>query len=122
MGYDRRVSDPRLDELWQTVLGDWNDDAAHAAFLDHARATKQLGAAAARYREEVKRASTYREDTTRVETAQKRLGAIAMLALADLDASRTQPDQARLQAGVRWAATLALLALLIFTVVRFLWR
>lgn len=114
------MSDPRLDELWHQVLEKWSDDAAHAAFLEHARATKQLGAAAARYRDEVKQAGAYREDATRVETAQKRLNAIALLAMADLDASRTPPESARLQVFVRWAATLLLFAFLVFTVTRFL--
>jgi hypothetical protein len=116
------VSDPRLDELWQQVLEKWSDDAAHAAFLDHARATKQLGAAAARYRDEVKQAGAYREDATRVETAQKRLNAIALLALADLDATRTQPESARREVAVRWISALLLFAMLVFIVVRFLGR
>lgn len=116
------MSDPRLDELWQQVLQTWSDDAAHAAFLEHARATNQLGAAAARYREEVKQAGAYREDATRVETAQKRLNAIAFLALSDLESSRTQPDGARLQLGVRWGAALVLFALAVFAATRFLLR
>jgi hypothetical protein len=116
------VSDPRLDELWQQVLERWSDDAAHAAFLEYARATKQLGAAAARYRDEVKQAGAYREDATRVETAQKRLNAIALLALADLDASRTEPQAARLQVAVRWIGALVLFGFMMFTVLRFLWK
>ena len=119
------MSDTRLDELWQQVLDAWSDDAAHAAFLDHARATKQLGAAAARYREELEPSGACRDDATRVETAQKRLNAVAMLALADLEASRTPPDDGRFQVVVRWAATLALLALLallVLTVARFFGR
>ncbi|MFT3767663.1 MAG: hypothetical protein QM820_19585 [Minicystis sp.] len=116
------MSDPRLDELWHEVLNAWNDDAAHAAFLDHCRATKQLGAGAARYREELRKASAYREDQTRVETAQKRLNAIAMLAMLDLDASKTAPDTARLQLTgtvLRWVAGLIFLAIAVFTVLRF---
>jgi hypothetical protein len=123
MGYDGwAVSDPHLDELWQAVLAKWDDDAAHAAFLDHARGTNQLGAAATRYREEVKRASAYREDALRVESAQKRLNGVAMLAMLELTANRTPREPPRLQIAVRWAAALGLFALAIFTIARFLLR
>jgi len=118
------VSDPRLDELWQDVLAAWQDDAAHAAFLDHCRAENQLGAAAARYREEVKKASAYREDTTRVETAQKRLNAVALLAVIELDATRSEPAP-RAQASIKvvsWMAALLLFGLSVYTLVRFVMR
>ena len=117
------MSDPHLDELWQRVLDAWDDDAAHAAFLEHGRGTKQLGACAARYREELRRASAYREDQTRVETAQKRLNGIAMLAMVDLDATGTTPETARMQAmtrTLRFAAGVMFFGIIVFTVARFL--
>ncbi|APR85740.1 Hypothetical protein A7982_11089 [Minicystis rosea] len=117
------MSDPLLDELWHRVLDTWTDDAAHAAFLDHCRKTQQLGQGAAHYREEVRRASAYREDPTRVESAQKRLNAIAMLAMLDLDTRRTAPETARLQTtGVvlRWVAGLLFVGIALITAARFL--
>jgi hypothetical protein len=118
------VSDPRLDDLWQNVLARWDDDAAHAAFLDHCRALKQLGVAASRYREEVKKASAYREDTTRVETAQKRLNAVALLAVIELDATRSEPVS-RAQTMIKvvsWIAAALLFGLSLFTLVKFVMR
>jgi hypothetical protein len=125
MGYDGvAVSDPRLDDLWQAVLAKWEDDAAHAAFLEHCRLTQQLGVAAARYREEVSRASAYREDTVRVETAKKRLGAVALLATLDLDASRgaSAPRAHRVVKTVSWVAAAVLFGISMFVVLRFIAR
>jgi hypothetical protein len=44
------MSDPVLDTLWKKVLADFDDGAAHAAFIEHCRATNQLLEAAVRYR------------------------------------------------------------------------
>lgn len=115
------MSDPHLDELWQRVLETWSEDAAHGAFLEHARVTKQLGEAAARYREQVKNAAGS-DDATRAETAQKRLGAIAILAMADLEAARTPRDWAMFQSGVRWVAALIMFAFVVYLLVKFVAR
>jgi hypothetical protein len=113
------VSDPRLDELWQAVLASWADDDAHLAFLDHCRATEQLGAAAARYREEVEGG-----DPARAEAAQKRLAGIALLAVLELEARRTSLDDApsTLTVAVRVVAALALFGISVFAVLRFIAR
>jgi hypothetical protein len=84
------VDDRLADELWERVLASWQDDAAHAAFLEHCRASRQLGKAAARYREEVRRGGAYREDATRTETAEKRLKGVVSLAMLELEASRPE--------------------------------
>lgn len=125
MGYDAiAVSDPRLDELWQAVLAKWEDDAAHAAFLEHCRLTRQLGAAAGCYREEVKRASAYREDAIRVAAAQKRLNGVALLATLDLDASRSEavPRAHRVLKVVSWLAAAVLFGISMFVILRFIAR
>lgn len=116
------MSDPHLDELWQRVLASFGDDAAHTAFLDHARLTGQLGEAAARYRDQVKGADAYRDEPGRAEIARKRLAAVAILAMADMEASRSNPAPASLQSAVRWAASLLMFAFVIYLMVRFMAR
>lgn len=119
----RAVPDPQLDDLWQRVLAAWSDDAAHAAFLEHARATQQLGAAAARYREQVKGGSAYRDDATRAAAAEKRLAAIAMLAMMELDQRREAREPGLAPARlVSWAAALLLLGFSLFVLGRFVLR
>jgi hypothetical protein len=41
---------PALDEPWQTLQSEWNDDAAHARFLELASTADALDVAAAKYR------------------------------------------------------------------------
>jgi hypothetical protein len=42
---------PALDEPWAALLSRWNDDAAHARFLELAATADALDVAAARYRQ-----------------------------------------------------------------------
>ncbi len=117
------MSDPRLDELWQEVTASWGDEAAHAAFIEHCRATWQLGQAAARYREEVRRGAAYREDATRADTAQKRLDAVTSLAMLELELTRTPREAApmfRMAVLIRWAVFVMCIAIVIFSMARFL--
>ncbi len=114
-----RVDDRLADELWERVLASWQDDAAHAVFLEHCRATKQLGKAAARYREEVRRSGVYREDATRTETAEKRLKGVIGLAMLELEASRPAGGPAEPYRGaigvLRILGALVALALIIIS-------
>ncbi len=84
-----------LDALWREVLASWDDDGVHDTFLLRCRADKQLGFAAARYREVIQRSTAYREDGNRMETARKRLLAIPALALVELQAHRSEPTAQR---------------------------
>jgi hypothetical protein len=105
----RGVEDAREEELWQEVLSRWQDDAAHAAFIEHCRLTNQLGQAARRYREEVRRSAAYRDDTTRAETAEKRLKGITSLAMLEITQSRpAAPATPSAVVFVRWAAVIIL--------------
>ena len=118
------MSDPHLDDLWETVLAAWADDAAHAAFIEHARITQQLGAAAARYREQTGGGSAYRGDSARAAAAEKRLAAIAMLAVLEIESRRgaSAPELAMQAKVARVAGAMILLGLAVFAAARFLLR
>lgn len=78
------MHDPVLEALWQRITDNWDDEKAHGAFLSHCHETSQLGEAAARYR-------ALKDDEVRGPHAQKRLGAIALLATNALLAERSEP-------------------------------
>jgi hypothetical protein len=105
------MADPELLALWKKVVDRWEDEQAHAAFLEHCRATDQLVEAAVRYR-------GMAGDRDRSEAAQRRLQGVTALALAELEASRTPARQLNWQAGrlvlvvLFTAASVALLAYL----------
>ncbi len=84
--------DASLDALWKNALDRWDDDRAHAAFLDHCQRTGQLAEAAARYR-------GMTGDRSRGPSAEKRLHGVATLALLALEASRTTPRESRRNAS-----------------------
>lgn len=84
----RELPDPALEVLWKHVLDHWEDDAAHAAFLERCQATDRLVEAAVRYR-------GMTGDRDRSETAQKRLNGVALLAMAKLETVRTPAPKAR---------------------------
>jgi len=79
------MSDAGLEILWKHVLDHWEDDAAHRAFLEHCRERERLVEAAVRYR-------GMKGDHARGPKAEQKLTAIAALALARLELSRT-PDR-----------------------------
>jgi hypothetical protein len=87
------MSDPILEALWKKTLDDFDDEAAHTAFIDHCRVTRQLLEAAIRYR-------GMAGDHARGRIAGRRLAAIATLALADLETERT-PERQGITLAVR---------------------
>ncbi len=96
------MSDSALEALWKNVLDNWDDDKVHGAFLEHCQRTDQLVEAAVRYR-------GMKGDRERGPVAEKRLQGVAMLAMAQLEASRTSIREPR----TRWASiVLALFFLL----------
>lgn len=86
------LEDPAFEVLWAHVLQHWNDDKAHIAFLEHCREHDRLLPAAKRYR-----ALTAEQE--RQNEAERRLRAIAVLAMARMEQSRTTHSGARRQAG-----------------------
>ena len=105
------MTDQVLEALWKNVLDRWDDDAPHGAFIDHCQQSDQLVEAAVRYR-------GMAGDRERGEQAQKRLKAIAVLALARLESLRTREKRepsrigAYLLIAVFVAASIGLLAYL----------
>ena len=82
-----KAHDPALEALWKNVLDNWDKDAAHHAFLDHCQRSESLDEAAVRYR-------GMKGDRDRGVNAEKRLGAVLMLALSKLEVSRAEPKAA----------------------------
>jgi hypothetical protein len=82
--------DDSLEALWKHVLHHWEDEAAHGAFIDFCHQNERLVEAAVRYR-------GMSADRTRKESAEKKLKAVAMLAMTVLEASRTRADSRRPQ-------------------------
>ncbi|MBX3183642.1 MAG: hypothetical protein KIT72_05925 [Polyangiaceae bacterium] len=81
------MNDPLLETYWKQVLDRWDDDRAHGAFLKHCQEHQALAEAAARYK-------GMTGDRERGEAARKRLGAVALLAMATLDNTpRTVPSR-----------------------------
>lgn len=76
--------DPGIEALWAHVLDHWEDEKAHAAFLQHCDQLNQLPEAAARYR-------GMTGDHTRANTAEQKLKAVAALAFAKLESQRSPP-------------------------------
>lgn len=89
-----------FEALWKKVLSDFEGEA-HGKFVHHAQRANLLPEAAKRYRlfkEQVTADDSLDEadKKAKLETIDKRLGGIAMLAMAQLDASKTetQPSKA----------------------------
>lgn len=78
------MSDEELEALWNDVQVRWDDPRAHDAFLEVARSRGALAQAAACYRR-VKEG----EDEDRRALAEKRLTAVAFLAMQTLESART---------------------------------
>ena len=73
--------------LWKKVCEDFDDDAAHRGYVTHCQRADLLAVAAGRYREH----KDQLESESQYAQADKRLAAIASLAVASLDAKRTTP-------------------------------
>ena len=82
-----KAPDPALEALWKNALDNWNNDAAHHAFLDHCQRHDALDEAAVRYR-------GMKGDHERGASAEKRLGAVLLLALSKLEVTRAEPKAA----------------------------
>ncbi len=119
------MADESLNELWQRVLDDWGSDKAHAGFIEYCRRTQRLAEAATRYRVEADAAGGAYRDAGHVEAAKKRLGAITVLAMAELQA--TQTDKATEVSSIvrslaRWGAVFLLVGALAFLILTLLSR
>jgi hypothetical protein len=93
--------DPILEALWERARADLEADEPNRAVLEHARTSQRLPELARRYR----------SLPTEGEALARRLAALTAVALADLDARRTAPGEARRRP--RWLVAVAMLVLAI---------
>jgi len=102
--------DPVLVGHWKKVTDQWDDEAAHGAFIEYCRQTEQLGKAAALY-------AGQRADERRRASAEKKLEAVALLATSSLLASKSK---IRLVAPRRlvWLAAVLLMTLAGYSLLR----
>jgi hypothetical protein len=105
------VADSSFDALWKHVIDNWDDDKAHGAFLEHCQEHGHLAEAAARYR-------GMTGDRERGPSAEKRLQAVALLAVAKLESMRSPAAPPRQAGGLLLiaffvTATLVLMAYLL---------
>lgn len=82
-----KAPDPALEALWKNALDNWDNDAAHHAFLEHCERHQALDEAAVRYR-------GMKGDHERGGGAEKRLRAVLMLAMSKLELQRAEPKAA----------------------------
>jgi hypothetical protein len=82
-----KPADPALEALWKHTLDNWDNEAAHRAFLDYCQNNDALDQAAVRYR-------GMKADRDRGTIAEKRLSAVLMLAMSKLEVSRAEPKAA----------------------------
>jgi hypothetical protein len=81
---DGQSSDRVLDALWTRVLAAWDDDATHAALLDHALRAQALPEIAGRYRALV-------DDPDKGPLAKRKLDGIVVAATQMLMSIKTPP-------------------------------
>ncbi len=82
-----KTLDPALEALWKNALDNWDNDAAHHAFLDFCQSHDALDEAAVRYR-------GMAGDRDRGPGAEKRLTAVLILAMSKLEVTRSEPKAA----------------------------
>lgn len=98
------VVDPVLEGLWTKTVQSWSEDDRHKAFLAYCRESNQLDEAARRYRQVVEGADEAIESSEEVVTdAKKRLAGVAIIAVATLQADRTEPGAVAMHRKVRFA-------------------
>ena len=95
-------------------MASWDDRAAHDAFVEHCRIEGELGVAAARYREVIQRGAAYREASDRMESAQRQLESVLVLAARELETLRTPRPRALplFRFVARWGTIFVLVAIL----------
>lgn len=109
------MSDAETDEAWERVMSSWEDEQAHTAFIMLCQSRRTLADAARRYRSLNDPGSPFRGRSDRLEEINKRLRSLTALALAELEASKTEPQPSPWLWPLRvFAILLALGALYLF--------
>ena len=110
-----------FEALWKKVLSDFEGEA-HGKFVQHAQRANLLPEAAKRYRlfkEQLEADESLGEDErkARLEAVDKRLGGIAMLAMAQLDARKSEPKPSKAARAV----TFVVAAMMLLAIVGLFW-
>src|SRR4051812_19618210 len=88
-------ADDALQALWQAAESDFAADAPNRAFIEHCRVRGELPEAARRYREAKESAAGTGEAAAAREAIQKRLAAVALIAMSEIEARKSQPAPRR---------------------------
>ena len=104
-----------LEAAWSEVEADWDDAARHTSFLAKCRMVGSLGFAASKYRGVANQTDAYRSLASRADDANKRLGGITAIALAEMQATATPP--ADTNKALRWVKAIAVLVFLVAALV-----
>ena len=110
---DDQPSDPVLEALWKRVLDAWDDDATHAALLDHALRAQALPEIAGRYR-------ALSDDAGKGAVAKKKVDAIVVTATHMLMSTKT-PSAGKVPVPITLTA-FAICALMLGWLALALWR
>lgn len=101
-----------LTELWEGLLTNWQQESAHAAFLEAAAIYDALPFAARLYRGTL-------DDPERQGRAQAQLDKITVQALSMLEATRTPPSSnKRVMTWIAMGVSLSLIGWSIFAITR----
>lgn len=102
-----------LEGLWTKLTASFEDEERHQAFVAYCRESRQLDEAARRYRlvAEGKDEAVPAGEAT-VDLAKKRLSQVAVVAVATLEADRTEPGAKRGHRIVRLAALIVFVLML----------
>ena len=102
-----------LEGLWTKLTASFEDEERHQAFVAYCRESRQLDEAARRYRlvAEGKDDAVPAGEAT-ADLAKKRLGQVAVVAVATLEADRTEPGAKRGHRIVRLAALIVFVLML----------
>ncbi len=111
------ADDAVAEALWDKARADFSADEAQRAFIEHCRICARLPEAARRYGEEKERA-----DPAAVEHIQKRLAAIAIIAMSEIDAGKTVPEPPRTSPALFAFAALVLLLCIYGLVLALRWQ
>jgi len=105
--------DPVLEALWMKTLQSWSEDERHKALIAYCREVNVLDEAARRYRTVVDGQAEGIESTPEViEDAKKRLAGVAIIAVATLQADRTEPGAPAMHRKVRLAGYVVFLLIM----------
>lgn len=105
--------DAVLEGLWKKVREGFEDDDRHQAFIAYCRESKQLDEAGRRYRAVAEsRDDTIEPTEAVVAVAKKRLTQVVTVAVATLEADRTEPGAKREHRMVRIAAYIVFVLLM----------